>query len=92
MVSNDTTILPIAKVAKAMFRHFEANKEGIELARAAIETAGAINKALVSSREWTPDKVALVRTAVNMAGALDREFCFIDAVISSNEAVDKALI
>ena len=44
MASNDTTILLIYKVAKAVFRHFEANKEGIELARAAIETAGAINK------------------------------------------------
>ena len=91
VASEDTTILPIAKVAKAVLRHFEANKEGVVLARAAIETAGAINKALVSSREWTPDKMAMVKAAVDVAGALDRGIRFVDDLISNSEALDKAL-
>ena len=50
MAGEDTTIIPIAKAAKSVLSHFEANKEGVALAKAAIDTAGAINRALVSSR------------------------------------------
>ena len=91
VVNSNPNVFPISNIAKAVFRHFKANKEGIELARSAIKLAGVINDALVSSREVTPDKIKVIRAAVNVTGALDKEFCFVDTVIANNKVLSKAL-
>ena len=83
--------LPIFNLAKAVFRHFEANKEGIELARNALKLAGTVNDALASSREVNPDKGKVMKATVEVMKALDNEFRFVDTIIANNEALGKAL-
>ena len=91
-VANSNPIaLPISNLAEAVFRHFEANKEGIELARNAIKLAGAVNDALVSLREVNPDKIKVMKAAVEVTKPLDNEFHFVDAIITNKKALSKAL-
>ena len=83
--------LPIYNLAKVVFRHFEANKEGIKLARNAIKLAGAVNDALASSSKVNPDKVKVMKATVDVTKALDNEFNFVDVIIANNEVLSKAL-